>query len=270
MKRLLYITILLGVVLISAVSSFKWRQISDVVTTLTEINYLHGITGKPLTRSSADSIYNQIANNINPHDSVYYKDESDAKYAPLINANLTNPTVTTQVTGDNSTKAASTAFVSNTVRQVFPDQGKTYSFPYNNTGNTTENVIITDTIPANSIGVNGSFHIMFRFSATLNTNAKHIRIKFNGTTIAGILSNSASNNYGSLINILTNKGSHTAHTGGSITSATGQTFGVGTVPFVSYTTEYSSSQEIIVSVTEQVAVGTDYIRLESLQIEAHP
>ena len=76
MKRLLYITILLGVILMSAVSSFKWRQISDVVTTLTEINYLHGITGKPLTRSSADSIYNQILNNVDPHDSVWYKDET--------------------------------------------------------------------------------------------------------------------------------------------------------------------------------------------------
>lgn len=117
MKRLLYITILLGVILMSAVSSLKWRQISDVVTTLTEINYLHGITGKPLTRSSADSIYNQIANNINPHDSVYYKDESDSRYAPQINANLTNPTVTTQPAGDNSTKAASTAFVARLNRQ---------------------------------------------------------------------------------------------------------------------------------------------------------
>lgn len=105
MKRILYITILLGAILMSAVSSLKWRQISDVVTTLTEINYLHGITGKPLTRSSADSIYNQIANNIDPHDSVWYKYETYHK--DTIDSKLSLKTTPTQVIAEITAESES-------------------------------------------------------------------------------------------------------------------------------------------------------------------
>lgn len=79
MKRLLHITILLGVILMSAVSSLKWRQISDVTTTLTEINYIHGLTSAIQTQLNAKpdtSEVNLIIDNINPHDSVYFKDET--------------------------------------------------------------------------------------------------------------------------------------------------------------------------------------------------
>jgi len=79
MKRLLYIIILLGAILISAVGSLKWRQISDVTTTLTEINYIHGLTSAIQTQLNAKpdtSEVNLIINNINPHDSVWFKDET--------------------------------------------------------------------------------------------------------------------------------------------------------------------------------------------------
>lgn len=63
---------------------------------------------------------NLIINNINPHDSVWFKDETYhkdtidsklSKKANLYQPALVSPTVTTQAVGDNSTKAASTAFV---------------------------------------------------------------------------------------------------------------------------------------------------------------
>jgi len=84
MKRLLYITILLGVILMSAVSSFKWKQISDVTTTLTEINYIHGLTSaiqaqlnaKPdtsdvISATEADAKYLQLTDTI-PFSSIAY------------------------------------------------------------------------------------------------------------------------------------------------------------------------------------------------------
>lgn len=120
MKKQVLILIFISIILMSAVSTFKWRQISDVVTTLTEINYLHGISGKPLTRSSADSIYNQISNNIDPHDSVWYKNETYhkdtiqyklSKKANLYQPTLVSPTANTLPAGTNTTGLATTQFV---------------------------------------------------------------------------------------------------------------------------------------------------------------
>jgi len=53
MKRLLYIIILLGVIFISAVSSLKWRQISDATPTVTEINFVDGVTSAIQTQLNA-------------------------------------------------------------------------------------------------------------------------------------------------------------------------------------------------------------------------
>lgn len=58
----------------SAVSSLKWRQISDVTTTLTEINYIHGLTSAIQTQLNAKpdtSEVNLIINNINGYTAVH-------------------------------------------------------------------------------------------------------------------------------------------------------------------------------------------------------
>jgi len=69
MKKIILIFCLLGIILISAVTSLKWRQISDVTTTLTEINFVHGLTSaiqtqlnSKLDTAIADARYIQIAN----------------------------------------------------------------------------------------------------------------------------------------------------------------------------------------------------------------
>jgi len=69
MKKIILIICLLGIFLMAAVTSLKWRQISDVTTTLTEINFVHGLTSSIQTQlngkintADADARYLQIAN----------------------------------------------------------------------------------------------------------------------------------------------------------------------------------------------------------------
>jgi len=69
MKKSILIFCLLGIILISAVTSLKWRQISDAIPTVTEINFVDGVTSaiqtqlnSKLDTAIADARYLQIAN----------------------------------------------------------------------------------------------------------------------------------------------------------------------------------------------------------------
>lgn len=58
MKKITLIICVIGIMLMSAVSSLKWRQISDVTTTLVEINRIHGLTSsvQDQLNSKADTV----------------------------------------------------------------------------------------------------------------------------------------------------------------------------------------------------------------------
>jgi len=69
MKKGIIIICLLGLFLTAAVTSLKWRQISDAIPTVTEINFVDGVTSaiqtqlnSKLDTASADVRYLQIAN----------------------------------------------------------------------------------------------------------------------------------------------------------------------------------------------------------------
>ena len=244
------------------------NKLSGLATTKTELGYLNGTTS---------AVQTQLNGKVNTSDvtsalTVFYTKTQVDSVAALKTAKagdtFTGPVyVPTAAAGTNTTQAASTAFVHiNTARQIFPIQGQSYSFPYANTGNTTENTILTFTIPASSIGINGSFHIIFRGSATSNTNTKSLRIKFNGTTVAQGTFTSTSC-YGNWYQIFTNRNSLSANVWGANVDS-GQQFTKGTAAFVTGT--IATASDITVTVTLQCNTsGTDTISLESLQIIAY-
>ncbi len=136
-----------------------------------------------------------------------------------------------------------------------------------NTGSTTENTIYTGTIHANSIGVNGSFHIIGLWSVSNNANAKDIKVKFNGTTVLDILaltSVAATHSY----TILTNRNSLSAQVSGNVSSpAANAGFGTNSGSAVS-TYTINTGADITVTVTMTNGNGTDTVSLEAFQILA--
>jgi hypothetical protein len=133
-----------------------------------------------------------------------------------------------------------------------------------NTGNTTENIVYTGTIPANSIGVNGFFQIRMLTSALANNaNAKTFRIKFNGTTIA-TSSALASNLSARLIVELFNRNSLSSQIGGAAAALISTNYTSSTVAFSNFT--FNTAADITLTVTILNAVGTDTSSLESIQV----
>jgi len=84
MKKGIIIICLLGLFLTAAVTSLRWRQISDVTTTLTEVNFIHGLTSaiqaqlnSKLDTVGGDARYLQVANGDTA--AYYTADEVDVK-----------------------------------------------------------------------------------------------------------------------------------------------------------------------------------------------
>lgn len=147
------------------------------------------------------------------------------------------------------------------VRKVFAD-----NVQKSNTGNTNENTVLTANIPANSIGANGSFHIIMLISTlNNNANAKTIRVKFNGTTVCqGVTVSTLSYQTYSMLH---NRNSASAQVAMYYASAASGGFAVGTGTAPSIFT-INTAADIEVTVTIQNAVGTDTVSLEAIQILA--
>jgi len=112
-KSALIIICVLGIILMSAVTSLKWKQISDITTTAVEINRIHGISG------NIETTFNKVSNNINPHDSVFFKNEVTAFLN--LKANILTGIKYVAPIGPTAMGigfAASDAFVANTVYAV--------------------------------------------------------------------------------------------------------------------------------------------------------
>lgn len=130
------------------------------------------------------------------------------------------------------------------------------------TGTTAETVLFTGTIPANSIGVNGEFHIRFMIDVTNNANDKTLRVKFNGVTV-GQRSNASINSNKSFI-ILANRNSLTAQVSGAYNNNSNMTDSTATPVATTYTID--TSQPITVEVTVQLQNAADSATLHLFNI----
>lgn len=135
----------------------------------------------------------------------------------------------------------------------------------NNTGNTNENIVLTATIPANSIGTNGSFHITMLIGQTNSANSKTIKVKFNGTQVcqAGVTSCACYQAY----SIIRNRNSLSSQVAMYAASAASGAFVSGTSGTIS-TFTIDTASPITVTVTIQNANGTETASLEAFEILA--
>lgn len=172
-------------------------------------------------------------------------------------------TGTTQAFGDNSNKVSTTAYgQANFAHNVLVSNVQLV-----NTGNTTENTLYTGTIPASSIGTNGSFAITLLTSATNNANAKTINIKIGGTTIASI-TNMVSNAFGKYYITLHNRNSASVQVAGNNGSQAQVGFGTSTIAPATYA--FNTAGSLTLTITAQNAVGTDAVNIEAFQLVANP
>lgn len=192
--------------------------------------------GGYLTVKKANSLYPQIDQGFQLKDSFYFETEVNALLA---------------------TKSALTGSVHKVVVS---------NVQLNNTGNTNENTVLTATIPANSIGVNGSFHITMLISTlNNNANAKTVRVKFNGNTVcSGVTVSTLSYQTYSIIRNRNSASSQVAMYFASAASG-GFATGTGTAPS---TFTINTAADITVTVTIQNGTGTDTVSLEAFEILA--
>ena len=128
------------------------------------------------------------------------------------------------------------------------------------TGTTVETTLVTITIPAGLIGSKGKVKLYPLWSTTNNANTKTLRVKFPlGAVYTGIASNTV--HVGGLV-IIRNLGSESVQRVSS-----GMLAGLGgTITSIAQTTVNTSAATTI-TITGQLAVGTDTMTLEGLFVE---
>lgn len=136
-----------------------------------------------------------------------------------------------------------------------------------NTGSTTENIVFTGTIPGNSIGKNGSYHMTGIYSYTNNTNTKTYRIKFNGTTVATFTGTVSTANI-STYTIIRNRNSLAVQVSGPATATSNTTFNSASGGTLG-TYTFDSSANITVTITCQLGTGSDTMNVEGFEIIAN-
>lgn len=130
------------------------------------------------------------------------------------------------------------------------------------TGTTALTELYRDTIPANSMGLNGQLEIKTVWTCNNSAGTKTCTVRINGSSIqSNILSTSAS---AQLLTFLQNRNSLSSQVGysGGIASP----FGGTTVAIATNT--LNTAQEMIVVVQGQLQTGTDNMALESIVIKA--
>ena len=134
------------------------------------------------------------------------------------------------------------------------------SAPFSLTGTTSAVTLATITIPAGLLGANGKLKIYPLWATTNNANIKTLRVVFGGSTCTTITSQSVPNNSGLLIIRNTNSESAQKCSSGLV-AGIGSSFG----SIASLTVDTSAATTI--TITGQLAVGTDTLTLEDLFIE---
>ena len=128
------------------------------------------------------------------------------------------------------------------------------------TGSTSAVTLATITIPAGLMGANGKLKIYPLWATTNNANVKTLRVVFGGSTCTTMTSQSVPNNSGLLIIRNINSESVQKCSSGLVAG-----IGASTGSIASPTVDTSVATTI--TITGQLAVGTDTLTLEDLFIE---
>jgi len=134
------------------------------------------------------------------------------------------------------------------------------SAPVSLTASTSVVTLATITIPAGLIGVNGKLKIYPLWSTTNNANAKTLRLNIGGSLCSTMQSQSVPNNSGLLIIRNTNSESAQKCSSGLV-AGIGSSVGSIASPTV------DTSAATTITITGQLAVGTDTLTLEDLFVE---
>ena len=128
------------------------------------------------------------------------------------------------------------------------------------TGSTSGVTLATITIPAGLIGANGKLKIYPLWSTTNNANVKTLRATFSGSTCTTMTSQSVPNNSGLVIIRNTNSESAQKCSSGLVA---GIGSSLGSIASITIDTTAATN----VTITGQLAVGTDTLTLEDLFVE---
>ncbi|MBV5313776.1 MAG: hypothetical protein JZU47_10800 [Prolixibacteraceae bacterium] len=128
-----------------------------------------------------------------------------------------------------------------------------------------ETTIFTGTIPANSIGANGSFHIYALLSMVNSANSKLFKVKLNGTQIGAISATTFSSYYAtwSIKNRSLTSQLSMIPTSGSSSGYTGHTSAVQTYSL-------NTAADMTLTVTVTMGVNTETAGIEALEVLAVP
>ena len=134
------------------------------------------------------------------------------------------------------------------------------SAPVSLTGSTSVVTLATITIPAGLMGANGKLKIYTLWATTNNANVKTLRLNIGGALCSTMTSQSVPNNSGLLIIRNINSESVQKCSSGLV-AGIGASFGSIASPTV------DTSAASTITITGQLAVGTDTLTLEDLFIE---
>lgn len=134
------------------------------------------------------------------------------------------------------------------------------SAPVSLTGSTSAVTLATITIPAGLIGANGKLKIYPLWSTTNNANVKTLRVLLGGSTCTTMPSQSVPNNSGLLIIRNTNNESAQKCSSGLVA-------GIGSSSGSIANPTIDTTAATTITITGQLAVGTDTLTLEDLFVE---
>ena len=130
------------------------------------------------------------------------------------------------------------------------------------TGVQVETTLFTGTIPAGTLGPNGSLDIYTLFSMTSSGGSKRFKVKVGGVTIGDVsATTSASGRY---LFTLTNRNSLTSQIGGPAAQSS-----FGSTGSTNVTTSADFGQPVEVTITATVTAATDTITLNSCRVTAY-
>ena len=134
------------------------------------------------------------------------------------------------------------------------------SAPVSLTGTTSATTLATITIPAGLLGANGKLKIYPLWATTNNANVKTLRAIFSGSTCTTMTSQSVPNNSGLLI--IRNINSESVQK-----CSSGLVAGIGSSSGSIASTTIDTTAATTITITGQLAVGTDTLTLEDLFVE---
>ena len=134
------------------------------------------------------------------------------------------------------------------------------SAPFSMTGSTSVVTLATITIPAGLLGANGKLKIYPLWSTTNNANVKTLRLNIGGAVCSTMASQSVPNNSGLLI--IRNINSESVQK-----CSSGLVAGIGASAGSIASTTIDTTAATTITITGQLAVGTDTLTLEDLFVE---